>query len=173
MLSLSCFRCLDVLRYGRWTIVERRKDFLSACSFLYADRLGRGVQRGATPLAYWEIFSGHGVKREENPLISYGIFCPAKISVPCLHLPFPFVLAPEAPSWASPSVLPIGLVSPKAYLDCTRISEYPACLEIQNARLAVTAFFCCLYQRVLPVPFQPVMPLPFPTEVGVMKILMN
>ena len=74
MLSLSCFRCLDVLRYGRGTIVERRKDFLSACSFLYADRLGRGVQRSATPLAYWEIFSGHGVKREENPLISYGIF---------------------------------------------------------------------------------------------------
>jgi len=44
-------------------------------------------------LAYWGIFSGHGVKREENPLISYGIFRPAKISVPCLHLPFPFALA--------------------------------------------------------------------------------
>jgi len=70
---------------------------VSACPFLHVDRLGRGVQRGATPLAYWGIFSGHGVKREENPLISYGIFCPAKISVPCLHLPFPFVLAPEPP----------------------------------------------------------------------------
>ena len=51
-----------------------------------------------------------------------------------------FPLYSEVPT-ASPSVLPIGLVSPKAYLDCTRISEYPACLEIQNARLAVTAFF--------------------------------
>lgn len=173
MLSLSCFRCLDVLRYGRWTIVERRRDFLSAYSFLHADRLGRGVQRGAAPLAYWGIFSGHEVKREENPLISYGIFRPAEISVPCLHLPFPFVLAPEAPSWASPSVQPIGLASPKAYLDCTRMSEHPACLEILNALLAVAAFFCCLYQRVLPVPFPPVMPLPFPTEVGVMKFLMN
>ena len=54
--------------------VRRKMKCVSACPFLHADRLGRGVQRGATPLAYWEIFSGHGVKREENPLISYGIF---------------------------------------------------------------------------------------------------
>lgn len=81
---------------------------VSACPFLHADRLGWGVQRGAAPLAYWGIFSGHGVKREENPLISYGIFRPAEISVPCLHLPFPFVLAPEA-YHGFPSVQPIGL----------------------------------------------------------------
>lgn len=113
---------------------------VSACPFLHGDRLGRGVQRGAAPLAYWGIFSGHGVKCVENPLISYGIFRPAEISVPCLHLPFPFVLASEAPSWASPSVLPIEPASPKAYLDCTRMSEHPACLEILNARFAVTVF---------------------------------
>ena len=43
--------------------VRRKMKCVSACPFLHADRLGRGVQRGATLLAYWRIFSGHGVKR--------------------------------------------------------------------------------------------------------------
>ena len=34
----------------------------------------RGVRRGAIPPAYWVIFSGNEVQREENPLISYGLF---------------------------------------------------------------------------------------------------
>ena len=36
------------------------------------------VQRGAIPPAYWAIFSGHEVQREENPLISYGLFLPSE-----------------------------------------------------------------------------------------------
>lgn len=116
---------------------------VSACPFLHADRLGRGVQRGAAPLAYWGIFSGHGVKREENPLISYGIFSFENIRTVLTTWAFApatsFSCILKSPT-ASPSVLPIGLVSPKAYLDCTRMSEPSAYLEIQNARLAVTTF---------------------------------
>lgn len=38
----------------------------------------RGVRRGAIPPAYWVIFSGNEVQREENPLISYGLFLPSE-----------------------------------------------------------------------------------------------
>ena len=34
----------------------------------------RGVQRGATSLAYWGVFSADLSEREENTLISYGVF---------------------------------------------------------------------------------------------------
>jgi len=34
----------------------------------------RGDSKGGTPLAYWGIFSDSETKREENALISYGVF---------------------------------------------------------------------------------------------------
>ena len=37
-----------------------------------------GSPEGQPSLAYWAIFSGHEVQREENPLISYGLFLPSE-----------------------------------------------------------------------------------------------
>ena len=37
-----------------------------------------GSPEGQPSLAYWAIFSGYEVQREENPLISYGLFLPSE-----------------------------------------------------------------------------------------------
>ena len=68
------------------------------------------VQRGATSLAYWGIFSGTEYCGSENSLISYGIFR-WQISARLQAFPLPISSALVF-SVAAPSALRIGLASP-------------------------------------------------------------
>ena len=104
--------------------------------------LGR-VQRGATSLAYWGIFSGTEYCGSENSLISYGIFR-WQISARLQASPLPTSSALVF-SVAASSVLRIGLASPassalpigtRAYRTGIRSSPYTH-YSIQTCRTGV------------------------------------